>query len=68
MENAKNPPVTKNIIRVLFPIENNDLEMVDFLAQNGYDFEKGKKHFIFTTDNLQSARNSMFIFNHGVLA
>ena len=35
MENAKNPPVTKNIIRVLFPIENNDLEMVDFLTQNG---------------------------------
>lgn len=65
MENAKNPPVT---IRVLFPIENNSLEMVDFLSENGYNFEKGKEHFVFSTDNMVSAREAMFLFNHGVIA
>lgn len=68
MQQEKNPPVSKDIVRVLFPNQDNDLRMVDFLSENGYKFEKGKHHFIYVTDDLSSARDAMFLFNHGVLA
>ena len=64
----KNPPVSKESVRVLFPTNSNSLEMVDFLTENGYTFERSDDYFVFVTDNMISAREALFLFNGGVLA